>query len=125
LSFSKVNERVERRDVTQTATKQQPEAQLPLVAGEASLPETPLDDSREWQADQLRLLLGATRLFFRVGAVGLLLSTLVAFLIPKSYTATTQLMPPDPQSTSGMAMMAAMAAKAGGGLGGVAGDLPG
>jgi len=44
--------------VTQTATKQQPEAQLPLVAGEASLPETPLDDSREWQADQLRLLWG-------------------------------------------------------------------
>jgi len=125
LKFQQVNERVERRDVTQTATKQQPEAQLPLVAGEASLPETPLDDSREWQADQLRLLWGRRRLFFRVGAVGLLLSTLVAFLIPKSYTATTQLMPPDPQSTSGMAMMAAMAAKAGGGLGGVAGDLLG
>jgi capsule polysaccharide export protein KpsE/RkpR len=34
-------------------------------------------------------------------------------------------MPPDPQSTSGMAMMAAMAAKAGGGLAGVAGDLLG
>src|SRR5438034_5925227 len=50
---------------------------------------------------------------------------MVAFLIPKSYTSTTQLMPPDPQSTSGMAMMAAMAAKAGGGLGGVAGDLLG
>jgi uncharacterized protein involved in exopolysaccharide biosynthesis len=49
----------------------------------------------------------------------------VAFLIPKSYTSTTQLMPPDPQSTSGMAMMAAMAAKAGGGLGAVAGDLLG
>src|ERR1700704_1313283 len=34
-------------------------------------------------------------------------------------------MPPDTQSTSGMAMMAAMAAKAGGGLAGVAGDLLG
>jgi len=34
-------------------------------------------------------------------------------------------MPPDPQSTSGMAMMAAMAAKGGGGLAGVAGDLLG
>src|SRR5258708_2899356 len=34
-------------------------------------------------------------------------------------------MPPDPQSTTSMAMMAAMAAKAGGGLAGVAGDLLG
>src|SRR5262249_6704746 len=37
---------------------------------------------------------------------------------------STQLMPPDPQSASGMAMMAAMATKAGG-LGAVAGDLLG
>src|SRR5436309_5973085 len=84
-----------------------------------------LEDSREWQAEQLRLLWGRRRFFFRAVAVGLLVSTLVAFLIPKSYTSTTQLMPPDPQSTSGMAMMAAMAAKAGGGLAGVAGDLLG
>src|SRR5947208_6494426 len=85
----------------------------------------PLEDSREWQAEQLRLLWGRRRFFFRAVAAGLIVSTLVAFLIPKSYTSTTQLMPPDPQSTSGMAMMAAMAVKAGGGLGSVAGDLLG
>src|SRR5256886_15900222 len=85
----------------------------------------PLEDSREWQAEQLRLLWGRRRFFFRAVAAGLVVSTLVAFLIPKSYTSTTQLMPPDPQSTSGMAMMAAMAAKGGGGLAGVAGDLLG
>src|SRR5947207_14603571 len=85
----------------------------------------PFEDSREWQADQLRLLWGRRRFFFRAVAAGLVVSTLFAFLIPKSYTSTTQLMPPDPQSTSGMAMMAAMAAKAGGGLAGVAGDLLG
>src|SRR5206468_1962337 len=85
----------------------------------------PLEDSREWQADQLRLLWGRRRFFFRAVAAGLLVSTLVAFLIPKSYTSTTQLMPPDSQSTSGMAMMAAMAAKGAGGLGAVAGDLLG
>jgi uncharacterized protein involved in exopolysaccharide biosynthesis len=85
----------------------------------------PLENSREWQAERLRLLWGRRQFFFRAGAFGLLVSTLVAFLIPKSYTSTTQLMPPDPQSTSGMAMMAAMAAKAGGGLAGVAGDLLG
>ena len=111
--------------MTQTATKQQPEATLAPVTGEISLPEMPLEDSREWQADQLRLLWGRRRFFFRAVAAGLLVSTLVAFLIPKSYTSTTQLMPPDPQSTSGMAMMAAMAAKGGGGLAGVAGDLLG
>src|SRR5882757_104478 len=82
-----------------------------------------LEDSRKWQAERLRLVWGRRQFFLRAGAFGLLVSTLVAFLIPKSYTSTTQLMPPDPQSTSGMAMMAAMAAKAGGGLAGVAGDL--
>ena len=98
--------------MTQTATKQQPEAALPPVSGEVSLPEMALEDSREWQAGQLRLLWGRRRFFVQAVAAGLLVSTLVAFLIPKSYTSTTQLMPPDPQSTSGMAMMAAMAAKA-------------
>src|SRR5262249_36220394 len=66
---------------------------------------------REWQAQRLRLLWSRRRFFLRIAGVGLLVSTLVAFLIPKSYTATTQLMPPDPQSTSGMAMMAAMPPK--------------
>jgi capsule polysaccharide export protein KpsE/RkpR len=111
--------------VTQTATKQQPEAAQQPVTGEISLREMPLEDSRAWQAEQLRLLWGRRRFFFRAVAAGLLVSTLFAFSIPKSYTSTTQLMPPDPQSTSGMAMMAAMAAKAGGGLAGVAGDLLG
>jgi uncharacterized protein involved in exopolysaccharide biosynthesis len=111
--------------VTQTATKQQPEAALQPVAGEVSLPEAPLEDPREWQAEQLRLLWGRRRFFFRAVAAGLLVSTLVAFLIPKSYTSTTQLMPPDTQSSSGIAMMAAMAAKVGGGMGSVAGDLLG
>jgi len=111
--------------VTQTATKQQPEAAPKPANGEVSLPEMPLEDSREWQAGQLRLLWARRHFFFRTGVAALFASTLVAFLVPKSYTSTTQLMPPDPQSPSGMAMMAAMAAKAGGGLAGVAGDLLG
>ncbi len=111
--------------MTQTAAKPQPEIAPQPVVGEVLLAEMPLEDSREWQAEQLRLLWGRRKFFFRAGVVGLLFSTLVAFMIPKSYTSTTQLMPPDPQSTSGVAMMAAMAAKAGGGLAGVAGDLLG
>jgi uncharacterized protein involved in exopolysaccharide biosynthesis len=88
----------------------------------------------ERQARALRLLWNRRRSLVRAAAIGLLASTLIVFLIPRSFTATAQLMPPDPQSTSGIAMMAAMAAKAGaglpgsasgGGLAGVAGDLLG
>lgn len=112
--------------MTPTATKQQPEIAAQPVVGEVALPEGLFEDLRERQADRLRLLWNHRRFFVRAAAIGLAVSTLVAFLIPKSYIATTQLMPPDPQSTSGMAMMAAMAAKAGGGgLGSVAGDLLG
>jgi len=111
--------------VTQTATKQQPEAAPHPVTGEVSPPEMQLEDSLEWQAERLRLLWARRQFFFHAAAIGLLVSTVVAFLIPKTYTSTTQLMPPDSQSTSGMAMMAAMAAKAGGGLGAVAGDMLG
>ena len=89
----------------------------------------------ERQARVLRLLWNRRRSLARAAAIGLVASTLIVFLIPRSYTATAQLMPPDSQSsTSGIAMMAAMAAKAGaglpggggaGGLAGVAGDLLG
>ncbi len=110
--------------MTQTAAKPQPETTLQPVVGEG-LPEMQLEDSRERQAERLRLLWGRRGFFSRAGAIGLLASTLVAFMIPKSYTSTAQLMPPDPQSMSGMAMMAGMAAKSAGGLGAVAGDLLG
>ena len=91
----------------------------------------------ERQARVLRLLWNRRRSLVRAATIGLLASTLIAFLIPRSYTATAQLMPPDSQSStssSGLAMMAAMAAKAGaslpgtgggGGLASVAGDLLG
>jgi uncharacterized protein involved in exopolysaccharide biosynthesis len=112
--------------VTQTAAKQQPETTQQPVVGEVLLPEMPIEDSREWQAERLRLLWKHRRFFLQAGALGLIASTLVAFLIPKSYTSTAQLMPPDTQSSSGLAMMAAMAGKVGGGgLGSLAGDLLG
>jgi len=111
--------------VTQTATKQQPATAHQPVLGEVSLPEVPLEDAREWQAERLRLLWNHRRVFTRAAAAGLIVSTIIAFLIPKSYTSTMQLMPPDPQSNSGMAMMAAMAGKTEGGLVGLAGDLIG
>lgn len=110
--------------MTQTATKPQPETAQPERNGEIALPEPSPEDTREWQAHRMRLLWSRRRFFLRTAAGGLLASTLVAFLIPKSYTATTQLMPPDPQPTANMAMMAAMATKASG-LSAMAGDLLG
>jgi len=114
--------------VTQTAAKPQPETEPQPTADEVLLPEVALVESRELQAKRFRLLWCRRQVLLRTTAVGLLVSTLVAFLIPKSYVSTAQLMPPDQQSSSAMAMMAGMvgmATKAGGGLGAVAGDLLG
>lgn len=48
-----------------------------------------------------RLLLG------KAAAIGLVLATIIAFLIPKEYKSTVQLMPPDPQSLSNALALAA------------------
>ncbi|MGB2677799.1 MAG: GNVR domain-containing protein [Candidatus Acidiferrum sp.] len=76
--------------------------------------------------------LGAPRLFWECRkflrkslAVGLCLGLLVAFLIPVRYESTVQLMPPDNQSSSGMAMLAALSAKNAGTFGNLAGDFLG
>ena len=97
----------------------------PKSAEIAASEEQKLRDSRAWQAEHLRLLWDRRKFFFRVFLTGLVGSTLLAFLIPKSYTSTTQLMPPDSQSASGMAMMAALAGKAGAGLSSIAEDVLG
>ena len=52
-------------------------------------------------------------------------ATLIAFLLPKYYESTTQLMPPEDHSGTAMAMAAALGGKMAGGLGMVAGDLLG
>jgi capsule polysaccharide export protein KpsE/RkpR len=79
-------------------------------------------DGVEW----LWLLWERRRFLARVTVWGLILSTILAFLIPKRYESTTLLMPPDTQSGSGMAMMAALAGSGGGlGLSSLAGDLLG
>ncbi len=71
---------------------------------------------------KLRVLWDHRRQLARVAAVGLALSTLVAFLIPKRFESTTRLMPPDQNGTS-TAMLAALAGHAGSGIAGLAGDF--
>lgn len=73
------------------------------------------------------------RLLWRAALWGLVASTIIAFIIPKRYESTTRLMPPDNQSSSGMAMMAAFVGMGSGsgtskgpaGLSSLAGDLLG
>ena len=100
--------------------QESPEEGFPVTPTSPSETETTVTT-----VERFRLFWEHRKLLFRVAVYALLASTLVAFLIPKSYTSTAQLMPPDAQATSAMALMAGMAAKAGGGLGAVAGDLLG
>jgi len=81
--------------------------------------------SRERTVARLRLLWEQRRFLMRVAGWGLLIATAIAFLIPKRYESTARLMPPDSQSTSGLAAMAALSARTGTGLGAFAGDLLG
>jgi uncharacterized protein involved in exopolysaccharide biosynthesis len=107
----------------QTGTKQQPELAPPELT-EIPVPELALQDSTESVVDRLRLLWEERRLFVRTALAGFVLGTILAFILPKRFESTTQLMPPDSQSGSGMAMLAALSAKTGG-MGAFAGDLLG
>ena len=62
----------------------------------------------------LRLLLSERRFLVRAGLTGVVLSLVVAFLLPRRYESQTRLMPPE-QGGSGLAMLAALATKGGGG----------
>jgi uncharacterized protein involved in exopolysaccharide biosynthesis len=73
---------------------------------------------------RLRILWDQRSKLARIAGVGLLLSTLVAFLLPKQFESTTRLMPPD-QGNSSAAMMAAIAGRAGSGFAGLASDFLG
>jgi capsule polysaccharide export protein KpsE/RkpR len=91
-------------------------------------PETP--EPNERTLANLQLLWGHRGLLSRVMVYALLASTLIAVLIPSRYESTARLMPPDNQSSSGLAMVANMMSGAGGaagssGLAGMAGDLLG
>ncbi len=65
-------------------------------------------------------------LLYRCAAVGLVVSTLVAFLIPPRYTSTARLMPPEQGAGAGMAaMLASVVGKDGSDMGSMATDFLG
>jgi uncharacterized protein involved in exopolysaccharide biosynthesis len=86
--------------------------------------------SRARAVAKQRLVWVNRRFVLRATAAGMLLSTLIAFLIPKRFQTSTRLMPPDQGSSGmGMAMMAAasggIGSQIGSNLGSMAGDLLG
>jgi capsule polysaccharide export protein KpsE/RkpR len=99
---------------------------------ETSVKPAVLDLSAAEPDSRIDLISGAARLWSqrRRGlhwlAIGLAISTVVAWLIPDRYESTASLMPPDPQSLSSGAMLAAMAGAAGSpATAGLAGSLLG
>jgi capsule polysaccharide export protein KpsE/RkpR len=109
--------------LTQTATKTRPEIAPRQVQADLLSNESSLKDSI---FTHLNFLWARKRLIQRAALIGLVAGLLIAFAIPKRYESTTQLMPPDTQSGSGLAMLAALSSKtAAGGLAPLAGDLLG
>ena len=110
-----------------SAPTRQPVPELP----EQEIPETSVAsetvEASENTLARLQLLWAHRKMLWKVGICAAFGSTLIAFLIPSRYESTARLMPPDSQSSSGLAMAAAaMSGSAGsGGLGGIAGDLLG
>ena len=79
----------------------------------------------ERTAAHLRLVWRNRRFLGRVAGAGVLLSVILALLIPNRYQSVARLMPPDSQPGSGLAMAAAALSGQGSGLAGMAGDLLG
>lgn len=111
--------------MTQTAAKAQQETMPQRDSAELLLPGVAVGEPAENAIPQLRSLWQGRRSLGRAMLAGALCGTLLAFLLPKRFDSTTQLMPPDTQSGSGIGLMAALTAKTGNSLGGVAGDLLG
>jgi uncharacterized protein involved in exopolysaccharide biosynthesis len=110
--------------VSQTATKSQMEDPLRPIAEEAGIEDLSVSDIRARAVGQFRLVWGERRFIGRAVLAGFVVGCLVALLIPAQYESSVYLMPPDNQSTSGLAMLAALSAKSGI-AGGVAGDVLG
>ena len=107
---------------TKEITKQksrylEPDLEPELIVADSAL-------SRKKTISRLSLLWNRRRFLYRCLAVGILLSTIIAFLLPVRFTSTTQLMPPD-QAGDGMASMLSALTKAGGELGAIGSDLIG
>src|SRR5208282_1701994 len=112
-------------NVTQTSTKTELEARQPPEMEDELGPESSPGEARAKAILRLRFLWNEKGFLGRAAVAGLLFGTLLAFLLPKRFESTTRLMPPDTQSSSGLAMMAGLMAKTGDVASTFGGDLLG
>ena len=112
------------KDIEKPAATHEEELELtePLLSLEDESDEK---GRREISVARLRLLWGRRRFLARVSAVGLIAAAAIAFLIPNRYASSAQLMPPDEQGSTGMALLAGLAGKAGSSLGALGSQLLG
>ena len=75
--------------------------------------------SRERILEKLRLVWAERRFVWHCVLAGVLVATLVAFLIPSEYESTARLMPPESQQGGGLALMAMLGGGQNGGSGGL------
>ena len=92
---------------------------------EKAQPKVRDDATRDAAIARLRLLWESRRLLGRIVAAGLLLSVVVALLIPSRYQSTARLMPPDSPAAGGLSAAMATLSAGPNALGGLAGGLLG
>jgi capsule polysaccharide export protein KpsE/RkpR len=105
------------------APVRQPVPELPENDFPGTLVPEETAENGEKTLASIRLIWANRGTLARVVMYALVASTIVAFLIPSRYESVARLMPPDNQSSSGLAMAAAAMSGAAGGLGGLAGDF--
>jgi len=105
------------RDMSQLVSRQAEEEQRRSLEDLAAT-DLNVVEMRDKTAERWRLLWEERRFLRKALLYGMLFGVAVAFLIPKHYKSTTQLMPPDSSDSPGMAMIGALAAGGGGGAGG-------
>ncbi len=103
------------REITKRPHYTEPELEPELI-------EVPAPDDGI-QIDRMRVLWDRRALLWRWAMIGLVASTVIAFLIPARYTATSRLMPPD-KATQGIASVVSALGK-GGDLTSLGGELLG
>jgi uncharacterized protein involved in exopolysaccharide biosynthesis len=82
-------------------------------------------ERRDRKIERIGHLWDRRKLLAQFAIVGAALAVLIAFLIPSQYASTTRLMPPDPPTGQGMAILAGITGKLGGALGSLSGELLG
>lgn len=95
------------------ATKREVENERQIDIGDLLPDDESLRVTREKTANRVRLLWNDRKFLTRAAAVGLVIATVIAFVIPKHFTSTARLMPPDQNSGRGAEILSALEGRVG------------